>query len=376
MTVVRSAGSRSSRRNSRDLTSFIAEEGPQPLPSDHSRSIFDAAEFGDVETMEIYIKAGHPLNVRAPNQFSWTPLIVAVKYGHASVAKLLIDAGADMRARDSSGRTALDWAFRKRGSREIMRLFAVAELLGNEIYESVQEGAAGDIDAILSKTSDRIATLSSALQLAVRKRDVKALQVLENEASGESSLQALKCLSHLSGEEYDVCLLKLRTMAMKEGLDRIEKKISLNVLCPDNNTVKISVPPNAYVAVCLFEACAQYENEKQLQHFDTHQITFAETPMNTLCTLDFYGVKEDANLNLRPLESSACKQMQYVDDFVSTKLGLRYAVDADTLESAIAKAQNMNGLETDVDSAKVRLVHVKVMKKDSQMAGSCFCAVM
>ena len=51
------------------------------------------------------------------NDVGWTPLILASMYGHQSVVVTLLQAGADVHAKDNNGGTPLSWAtFNKRQS--------------------------------------------------------------------------------------------------------------------------------------------------------------------------------------------------------------------------------------------------------------------
>lgn len=59
-------------------------------------------------------------NIREGN--NWTPLHSASRFGHYSVAQLLLTRGAGINLRDNTGRTALDQA-------QINNHYDVAELL-------------------------------------------------------------------------------------------------------------------------------------------------------------------------------------------------------------------------------------------------------
>ncbi|MDB6068696.1 MAG: proteasome non-ATPase regulatory subunit 10-like [Pedosphaera sp.] len=85
----------------------------------------------DAELVEMLVRAGANLNKRSEVKLSGTrgsteapPLIIAVWEGHADVVKVLLKAGANPSAKDSSGRTVLDWArvSRKPGARQILSL--------------------------------------------------------------------------------------------------------------------------------------------------------------------------------------------------------------------------------------------------------------
>jgi ankyrin repeat protein len=64
------------------------------------------AEVGDVETVQRLLQAeGVNVNAQLPHSHS-TPLHLACKAGHADVAKLLVDAGADVNAATGAPCTA------------------------------------------------------------------------------------------------------------------------------------------------------------------------------------------------------------------------------------------------------------------------------
>ncbi len=48
--------------------------------------------------------------MEAKDNGGFTPLMVASYEGHLDIARLLIERGADMEAKDYDGKTALDWA--------------------------------------------------------------------------------------------------------------------------------------------------------------------------------------------------------------------------------------------------------------------------
>ena len=64
-----------------------------------------AAMFGRADMVKLLLEAG--ADVEARDEFGDTALHEAAKRGHAAVVKLLLEAGADMEARDESGDTAL-----------------------------------------------------------------------------------------------------------------------------------------------------------------------------------------------------------------------------------------------------------------------------
>lgn len=67
--------------------------------------LHEAAALGDAERARAAIEA-EPGLVRAYSHDGWTPLHLAAFFGHAEVARLLLDRGADVNARSQSDRFA------------------------------------------------------------------------------------------------------------------------------------------------------------------------------------------------------------------------------------------------------------------------------
>lgn len=69
--------------------------------------LMTAACYGRVEIARILIEAG--ANMDAKDKSGKTPLIIAAEFGSVGVADLLVQSGAKIDARDSKGRTAFDY---------------------------------------------------------------------------------------------------------------------------------------------------------------------------------------------------------------------------------------------------------------------------
>ncbi len=69
---------------------------------------FDAVEFGDIETMELYFSEEIDLNVKDAR--GRTVLMLAASYGNRDVIHWLLNKGTDVQIADAQGRTALDFA--------------------------------------------------------------------------------------------------------------------------------------------------------------------------------------------------------------------------------------------------------------------------
>jgi len=73
--------------------------------------LLSAAGSGCIDVARLLVDRG--ANVNAKDADGWTPLIKAAQAGHADTVQLLMDHGADMTAADSNGRTA--WMFAAMG---------------------------------------------------------------------------------------------------------------------------------------------------------------------------------------------------------------------------------------------------------------------
>ena len=70
-----------------------------------------AVQQGHEEVAKILINAGANVNKKmSPEQWEWTPLHVAVKYKFVEMVRLLVRNGADINARDAKGGTPLSYA--------------------------------------------------------------------------------------------------------------------------------------------------------------------------------------------------------------------------------------------------------------------------
>ena len=70
-----------------------------------SEDIWEAAEYGNIETIKHHLANGTDVNVQDFD--GWTPLHWAAMEGHKKIAELLIANGADVNLKDNLGWTAL-----------------------------------------------------------------------------------------------------------------------------------------------------------------------------------------------------------------------------------------------------------------------------
>lgn len=72
--------------------------------------LFKAIELADVDFIRLNFNSE---NVNVTDQFGWTPLMSAAYSGHFDIVNYLLMLGADLKAKDKSGLTAMDLAARK-----------------------------------------------------------------------------------------------------------------------------------------------------------------------------------------------------------------------------------------------------------------------
>ena len=77
------------------------------MSSSLNEFMLQAAIKGDLEQVNVWLDAGANVHF---SKLGWTPLMRASRNGHTEVARLLLERGAELEAKDPDGRTSLMWA--------------------------------------------------------------------------------------------------------------------------------------------------------------------------------------------------------------------------------------------------------------------------
>jgi ankyrin repeat protein len=78
------------------------------VSSQGARALHCAANAGQTEAALVFVERGVDINAR--DRSDWTPLMTAAWQGHRETCQAFLAAGADPALKESTGKTALDWA--------------------------------------------------------------------------------------------------------------------------------------------------------------------------------------------------------------------------------------------------------------------------
>ncbi len=110
----------SSKDPSKELKNIAQELNTSgALESLRQREFIDAAEKGDINTVQEFLSKG--INSNAQDKYGLTALHRAAQKGHKDITETLIKAGANIHHADNLGHTALHWAARA-GQKDIIEI--------------------------------------------------------------------------------------------------------------------------------------------------------------------------------------------------------------------------------------------------------------
>ncbi len=96
------------------------------IAQDINSELIEAAKKGDTVSIKALLDAGADVDAKDTDfYYGQTALILAVREGHTDVVRMLLDAGADVNAKDNNGQTALMVA-EAEGHTEIVELLKKA----------------------------------------------------------------------------------------------------------------------------------------------------------------------------------------------------------------------------------------------------------
>lgn len=107
-----------------DYRSFrvLIENGADIFTEDsEKRNALSLASMGDNTLIARYVINERKLDINKQDSYGQTPLVLACEYNSTETAQLLIKSGADKNIKDSSGKTAYDYAL-ENGNKDIVEL--------------------------------------------------------------------------------------------------------------------------------------------------------------------------------------------------------------------------------------------------------------
>jgi ankyrin repeat protein len=130
--------------NARELKALLDSQDVNAKDSRGATPLMYAAAFGNARQMKLLLEAGADVNAR--NTFNATALIWAG--GDAVKSRLLIEHGADINVRTQQGRTALMRAAKRNGNADLVRLLLEkgADVKAPGDTTLIQAAQSGDIE--------------------------------------------------------------------------------------------------------------------------------------------------------------------------------------------------------------------------------------
>ena len=122
----------------KEIAEILLDKGADCNSADFSgrTSLHHAASNGRLDIVQLLLKNGAEIDMRAKPYFGMTPLLLAIKNNSNDVATYLIEMGADLNDKDTSGWSSLHWALH----RECLKLARIIISKGVNIHLTDSDG--------------------------------------------------------------------------------------------------------------------------------------------------------------------------------------------------------------------------------------------